>query len=186
MGSDKIEDNNMTLEEAKEIYKKNNCSLFVMAREDMENYILYKNLNVDRVHELEWKIEKIEELVKALKESGDILIFNRLYELAMDIHDQKRFLLMMKLIDDVRVEDVTTSLCLAETIMGRKILSVKSGMIFWAYDLNLKNEVRILIRKVQFLIGIQTSDEEEEVRISRDQRKIREIIAILGIELDND
>lgn len=37
----------MTLEEAKNIYKKNSCSLFVMAREDAENYILYKKLNID-------------------------------------------------------------------------------------------------------------------------------------------
>ena len=32
----------MTLEEAKKVYKKNNCSLFVMAREDKDNYNLYK------------------------------------------------------------------------------------------------------------------------------------------------
>lgn len=42
----------MTLDEAKNIYKKNNCSLFVMAREDLQNYNAYKNLNIEKKLEM--------------------------------------------------------------------------------------------------------------------------------------
>ena len=184
MGSYKIEDNNMTLEEAKKVYKKNNCSLFVMAREDMDNYTLYKKLNIDRVLEQKWELEVIEDFVKQLEESGDSRIFNRLYDLSVGFHDKERLFLMIKLIDKVRVEDVTTSLCIAETIMGRKLLSVRSGMIFWAYDLGLKDETIMLIRKVLSLIDIQFNDKVDEARVTRDQRKIREIIDVLALNAE--
>jgi len=181
MGSNKIEDNNMTLEEAKIVYKKNNCSLFVMAREDMENYTLYKKLNIDNALEQKWEIEVIDDLVKRIEESGDSRIFNRLYDLSVGFHDKERLFLMIKLIDKVRVEDATTSLCIAETIMGRKLMSMRSGMIFWAYDLGLKAETIMLIRKVLSLIDIQSDDKVDETRVIRDQKKIREIIDVLAL-----
>ena len=47
MGSHKVEVLTMTLDEAK-----NNCSLFVMAREDLQNYNAYKNLNIEKKLEM--------------------------------------------------------------------------------------------------------------------------------------
>ena len=184
MGSYKIEDNNMTLEEAKIVYKKNNCSLFVMAREDMDNYAIYKKLNINSALERKWELELIEELVKVLEENGDSRIFNRIYDLAVSFHDKERLSLMINLIDKVRVEDATTSLCIAETIMGRKLISIRSGMIFWAYDLGLKGETIMLIRKVLSLIEIKSDDKEDEARVIRDQEKIREIVDVLELDAE--
>ncbi len=172
----------MTLEEAKKIYKKNNCSLFVMAREDADNYVLYEKLNIDGSIEQKWRMEVIEELVNLLEENGDGRIFNRLYDLSTGFHDKERLELMIKLIDKVRIEDVKTSLCIAETIMGRKVLSARSGMIFWAYDIGLTDEAVKLIQKVLSLINIQTDNEEDMTRVSRDRKKIKEIIDVLKLE----
>ena len=172
----------MTLEEAKKIYKKNNCSLFVMAREDVDNYVLYEKLNIDGSIEQKWRMEVIEELVNLLEENGDGRIFNRLYDLSAGFHDKERLELMIKLIDKVRIEDVKTSLCIAETIMGRKVLSARSGMIFWAYDIGLTDEAVKLIQKVLSLINIQTDNEEDMTRVSGDRKKIKEIIHVLKLE----
>lgn len=169
----------MTLEEAKKTYKNNNCSLFVMAREDKDNYTLYKQLNVGRALEEEWQIEVIEDLIRCLDESGDARIFNQIYDLCVNFHDTERLQLMMKLIDKIRIKDANTALCVAETIMGRKMLSIRSGMIFWAYDLELKDEAKLLIRKVLSLIDIQSDEKEDEIRAVRDYKKIKEIIDIL-------
>ena len=174
----------MTLEEAKKVYKKNNCSLFVMAREDKDNYNLYKKLNVDKSFEEKWQIEEIDDLVKRLDECGDARIFNRIYDLCVDFRDTERLCLMIKLIDKIIIKDVTTSLCIAETIMGRKMLSIRSGMIFWAYDLELKDEAKILIRKVLSLVDIQSDEKEEKTRAIRDYKKIRQIIDILELSTE--
>ena len=184
MGSREIGDENMTIEEAKKIYKKNNCSLFVMAREDADNYTLYKKLNIDSTIEKKWRKELIEDLVNLLEEKGDSRIYNQLYDLSIAFHDKERLELMMKLIDKVSVKDVKTSLCIAETIMGRKRLSARSGMIFWAYDIGLRNEAVTLIRKALSLMNVQTDNEEDEVRVSRDQKKIREIIDVLELKIE--
>lgn len=61
----------MTLEEAEKVYKKNGCSLFVMAREDLDHYTLYQKLKIDKTLEEKWKTEVIEELVNVLKKTGD-------------------------------------------------------------------------------------------------------------------
>ena len=91
---------------------------------------------------------------------------------------------MIKLIDKIIIKDVTTSLCIAETIMGRKMLSIRSGMIFWAYDLELKDEAKILIRKVLSLVDIQSDEKEEKTRAIRDYKKIRQIIDILELSTE--
>lgn len=175
MGSCKIEGEKMTIEEAKKVYKKYQCSLFVMAREDRDNYELYKELGIDNTIERKWKLEMLEELTALLEESGDSRIFNQLYDLAVGFYDKERLACLMNLIDKVIVEDVKISLCIAETIIGRKVLSARSGMIFWAYDIGLRDEAITLIRKAISLVNVQTNNEEEIVRASRDQKKIREI-----------
>lgn len=89
----------MTIDEAKDIYKKNNCSLFVMAREDLKNYNSYKSLNIEKNLETRWKEEAIDELTNLLKENGDYRIFNQLYDLAESFHDGERLKLMIELIE---------------------------------------------------------------------------------------
>lgn len=173
----------MTIEEAKKIYIKNGCSLFTMAREDADNYILYKKLNIDSTIENKWKKETMEALANCLKEKGDYTIYNRLYDLAIAFHDKERLELMIKSIDKVSVNNAKASLCIAETIMGRKNLSARSGMIFWAYDIGLINEARILIQKVLSLVDVQTDNEEDKLRVSRDQKKIKEIIDYLKLKI---
>lgn len=182
MGSYKIRNKDMTLEEAKKVYKKNYCSLFVMSREDADNYMKYKKLNIDSATEEKWRMEVIKDLVNSLEENGDSCIFNQLYDLSVCFHDKERLKLMIEQIDNVKIENVKTSLCMAETIMGRKVLAIRSGMIFWAYDIGQREWAIFLIRKVLSFLNVTTDNIEDKSRIIRDQKKIREIIDLLGIE----
>lgn len=172
----------MTIEEAQKVYKKNNCSLFVMAREDLDNYTLYKKLNINEALEQKWKAEVIEDLAESLKKTGDSRVFNQLYDLSISFHDKERLEIMMELIDKLKIEDIKTSLCIAETIMGRKVLSIRSGMIFWAYDIGERQYAIKLIQKVLFLVDIKSDNETDIERICSNQNKIRQIINILGLE----
>lgn len=175
----------MTLEEAKELYMKYNCSLFAMAREDMPNYTLYRELNIDRKLEKKWTKEAIAELLKDFEKSREARLFNRMYDLSIEIHDTKRLHLMMSLIDKVNIEDEETALCIAETIMSREIVSVRGGMIFWAYDSGLRDEAVILIKKVISLIGIGVNDEENKNRAFRDCQRLGSVIDALGFTAES-
>lgn len=176
----------MTIEEARNIYKKNNCSLFVMAREDFDSYTLYKRLNIDKAVEQKWRKEMIADLADQLKENGDSKIFNQLYDLSVSFFDEERLNLMMQSIDKIEIRDVATSLCIAETIMGRKALSVRSGMIFWAYDIGAKESAITLVKKVLTFTNIRTNDLEVEERARRDREKIKEIVNVLGLDIGID
>lgn len=179
VGIHKVEVLKMTIDEAKDVYKKNSCSLFVMAREDLVNYNLYKCLNIEKKLEMRWKGEVIEELIDLLKEKGDYKIFNQLYDLAESFHDSEKLKLMIESIKYIRIKDTKTSLCIAETIMGRKLVSARSGMIFWAYDIGAKKDALELIRKVMFFIDVKTDSEELKERAYRDMKIINEIIDVL-------
>lgn len=181
MGSSKVEVLKMTIKEAKDIYKRNNCSLFVMAREDLDNYKLYKSLNIEKNLEMKWKGEVIEELVDLLRETGEYIIFNRLYDLAEGFHDRERLKLMIESIENIRIEDAESSLCVAETIIGRKMLSVRSGMIFWAYDIGAKKEAIILIKKAISFVNIGSNSEEVNERACRDMNTINDIVNLLEL-----
>lgn len=50
-------------------------------------------------------------------------------------------------------------------------MSERSGMIFRAYDTGLRNETVTLIQKALSLMNVPTYNEEDEVRVNRDQKK---------------
>ena len=172
----------MTIEEAKKVYKKYNCSLFAMAREDKKSYDLYKELNIKKNIEMKWKGEVIEELVFLLKETGESRIFNQLYDLTECFHDKEKLKVMIDSIEDIKVDSAECSLCIAETIIGRKMLTIRSGMIFWAYDVGAKKEALELIDKAKTFINTKTSSVELKERARRDMETIDKIIDILKLK----
>lgn len=194
----------MTIEEAKEFYRKYNCSHYFMAREELPKYKLYQELNIDKSLEREWRLEMIDELAdclkgnrdinecsplyadaaKRIKINPDIMIYNRIYDLAVSFHDKDRLELMIELIDYVKIKSVRNSLSIAGTIIGRKILSARSGMIFWAYDIGEKDDAVALIKKALMLTDVETDDEREAETARNARKTIREIIDMLGLSKD--
>lgn len=172
----------MTLAEAKKMFKEYGCSLFSFAREDLDRYNLYKELNIDENTQNLWKEETINELLNSLRKSGEVGVFNRLYDIAVTFHDHQRLKLLVKAIDYVKAKEERDLVTLAETIMGRSHLSVRSGMIFWAHDLGLKSETKSLVSKVKRLIGFQPKEKATKERIARAKKKITTIERIVVME----
>jgi len=56
---------------------------------------------------------------------------------------------------------------ICEAILGRKDLSERSGMIFWAYDLGEYEMAKELLQFIWKLATVQTSDKNVKSRLDR-------------------
>lgn len=164
----------MTLDEAKELYMKYNCSLYQMFREEQDKYILYKELNITEEIEQYWKNEYIQHIYLLIKRTGDGMYFNQLYELASSFCDKERLSVLISALEYIDYSDDGMALCVAETIIGRKKVSVRSGMIFWAWKIGEFDMVLELIEKVQIIITYEMSPKQQG-RKARIIRKVEEI-----------
>ena len=63
------------------------------------------------------------------------------------------------------------NVCISETVLGRKDLSERSGMIFGAYDLGEQEMAKELLQFVWELVTVQTSDEKIKSRLERNIKK---------------
>ncbi len=159
----------MTLKEAKTIYLKYDCSLFAMAREEKLAYETYKLLNIPSLVEEKWRQEWIGILVERLKKSGSYELFNKIEDILEDCHNRKNLFVLKKALDYVIFENPEMRASVAEAILGRKDLSARSGMIFWAYDIG---EHRIAKELLQFVMNLLTNQSVEEEISSRFKRNI--------------
>lgn len=160
----------MTLKEAKTIYLKYDCSLFAMAREEKMVYETYKLLNIPSSVEEKWRQEWIGILMEQLKKSGSCELFNKIEDILEDCHNKKNLFVLKKALDYVIFENSEMKASVAETMLGRKDLSARSGMIFWAYDIG---EHGIAKELLQFVINLLTNQSVDEEISSRFERSIR-------------
>lgn len=161
----------MTVEEAKKIYMTYECSLFSMAREEKILYDEFNAINLSESTLEQWKQELFISLLEALKENGSSRLFNRLYHLAENMKSNDNFFALKEALDYIKYDNFETKICIAETILGRKDLSVRSGMIFQAYDLGEYEIVRELLNLVGSLLDFQTDDKYLESRCDRVAKK---------------
>ncbi len=153
----------MTTKEARDIYMKSDCSYFVMCTNYYTSYIEYKKLGLPSELENFWKDEKIQA---------------RDYEKLRILLDALR-----------RISEPLTykqRLSIAETILGRKYPKVRSGMIFWAYDIGQKG-IAILLMDLAleclYMPGMSEADCEKKVQ--KAQKLCKRIIAELGLHFSN-
>ena len=154
----------ITLEEAKEMYLKYDCSRFVMAREDQPFYEEYKNLNIPKEMQEKWRQELFDQLKDQLKIKGSYRLFNRLYNLAENGHrdNKERLLALKEALAFIKYDNLQDNAIISETIIGRKALSKRSGMIFWAYDLGEYEIAKELVLYTMDLLSYQP--EEDRLR----------------------
>ena len=60
---------------------------------------------------------------------------------------------------------------ISETVLGRKELKERSGLIFWAYDLGEEEIARKLLNFVKDLLKVEASDNRIKLRLERDLKK---------------
>jgi len=138
-----------------------------MAREEKEAYESYKLLNISEEMLEKWRQELFLNLWEQLKENGSSDLFNRMYNLSESRHNRENLLILKEALHKVNYTDLKVNACISETVLGRKDLSERSGMIFWAYDLGEQEIVKELLQFVCGLLMVQTSDENIKHRLER-------------------
>ena len=107
-----------------------------MAREQKRAYEDYKTLNLSKEIEDKWRKELFIILYEQLKETRESALFNGMYHLAENFHNKESLIIMKEALNYIRYDSIENKLCISETVIGRKEITVRSGMIFWAFDLN--------------------------------------------------
>ena len=174
----------MTIQEAREIYLKSDCSHFIMCTNYYSSYIQYKRQEISKEQEIIWKKEKVRMLSLEIRKTGDYRIFNRLYDITEEFHNYEYLQLLFDTLKRIR-KPITAdqSVCVAETILGRKAAKNRSGLIYWAYDIGQKAIAIVLMDQVlEFLHHPDLSDEKLEKLIRRLRRLCKNII--LELELN--
>lgn len=157
----------MTFEEAKKFFFKYDGSLFAMAREEMVAYENYKLLNISEETLEKWRQELFFNLWEQLKKSGESDLFHRMYNLSENRHDKENLMILKDALHSVNYVNAKVSVSISETVLGRKDLLERSGMIFWAYDLGEEETARELLQFVWGLTKITVSDENTRLRVER-------------------
>ncbi len=161
----------MTFEEIKKVFIKYNGSLFAMAREEKEAYENYKKLNVSEETVEKWRQEIFYDLWGQLEINGSSVLFNKMYSLLESKHNKKNLLMLRDALYKVNYDNPKINVSISETVLGRKELSEKSGMVFWAYDLGEQEIAKELLQFVWRIAAVQTSDEHIKFRLERAKKK---------------
>ena len=163
----------MTLEDAKKKYLKYDCSLFSLAREEPNAYKEYKKLNISISLEEKWRQELFEILFNDLKDGGVYSLFIRLYDLSENGNrkNKKSLYALKEALNYIIFDDLKINICVAETIIGRKSFSERSGLIFWAYDLKEIKIAEELLLIVMELLSYQPKEEGLSRRFKLNRRK---------------
>lgn len=173
----------MTTREAKEIYLNSDCSYFLMCTNNYSGYIEYKRLGVQKSQEDTWKNEKIQMLLTEIQRTGDYHLFQRLYEIAVEFRNYEKLHVMMQALECIKKPMAPSQRAeIAETILGRKFMRVRSGLIYWAYDIGQRGIAILLMdRVIQYLSIPKVTDIELERRIQKGKRLCKKVCADLKL-----
>lgn len=167
----------MTTHEAKEIYLNSDCSYFLMCTNDYSGYIEYRQLGLQKAQEEVWKNEKLQMLSMEIKRTGDYRLFRRMYEIAKEFHDHEKLNIMLDALSRIKSPMTPEQrVDVAETILGRKFMRVRSGLIYWAYDTGQKGIAILLADAVITYLNLSTvTSVDLEKRIQKGRRLCHKI-----------
>lgn len=168
----------MTREEAKELYIKYDCSLFVMAREE-EKYDEYRTLKISVEEEKKWIQEQLLISYEQIKTSGDSRIFNKMCSYFEKRKSLENIMMIEEALKYVKYEDPETKVSVVETILGKKDFSVRSGLVFGAYDLNDYEMAKRFLLFVKITLSNDFHQKDIAARVDRDIQRCY----LLGKEL---
>lgn len=173
----------MTRQEAREIYLNSDCSYFKMCTNHYSSYIQYRRLELPKEQEDIWKHERIQTLYWEMHKTGDYRLFDRLYEIAVEFRDYKNLLLMLEALKRIKYPlTPAQSISVAETILGKRNIKVRSGLIYWAYDNGQKGIAILFMDEALELLNYPNlTDEALEKRVRKGHRICKRIIAELKL-----
>lgn len=162
----------MTMQEAKEIYLKYDCSYFAMCSEDYSNYMEYRRAEVPQRKENEWKNRKIAAFYRELCITGNGDVFGKMYEIAADFWDYTHFKIVCSALEVMQKQKrIKERVKIAEIVVGGNYSVIKGGLIFWAGDLGKYDLANQLYKYACAIVcEISYMDTALEKRIMRMQR----------------
>lgn len=175
----------MTMEEAKNLYIKYDCSLFGMAREEKDSYEAFQALNISKVVLDNWRQELFDTLWIELRKTGEISIFTKMAYLSENVHNLERLNIMRSALEYIEYKDLKTKAYVSETLLGRKDIPVRSGMVFWAYDIGEQEVAKELLKYVMELLNSEENDENIKTRIKRDMERCYKLDSFLKLGIYN-
>ena len=177
----------MTTKEAREIYLDSDCSYFTMCTNHYAGYIQYRQLELPKEQEKIWRDEKIQMLCMEMRKTGDYRIFVRLCEITSKFHDYENLCVVLDALRRIKYPLASVErICVAKSLLGRKELKVRSGSIFWAFDIGQKAIAIILMDYVLELL--HRPDEDDliiEKKIRKERQLCKKIIAELNLNFSN-
>lgn len=177
----------MTTKEAREIYLDSDCSYFTMCTNHYAKYIQYRQLELPKEQEDIWRNEKIQMLCLEIRKTGDYRKFIRLCEIASEFHDFENLRLALDALKRIKYP-LASAECIhvAEALLGKKDFKVRSGLIFWAFDIGQKAIAIILMDVVlELLHHPNETDLAIERKIRKERRLCKKIIAELNLNFSN-
>lgn len=168
------------MEIAKSEFLKYGCSMFAMAREsDFYHEGSFDKLNIPEATLYQWSREKLDELFKEIIETGSVSLFAQLGEILENYCSKENLLLAEKAMANVRIKDSQSAAILAETLLGRRTIKVRDGLILKAYDLGERDFAHSFLVKAKEILSQTSPDEMERSRIGRDRDRCKEIEKLL-------
>lgn len=153
----------MTLNEARELFFTYKCSKFSMARENLEVYESYLKLKIEKDIENGWREEKL--IIDYIKlsnkpnQDNSWMVFSDMYNLVEVLKSSESLNIMKKSYQSIKnYLQEKDRIVIAETIIGRKSLSSRSGLIFISYDIGEKEDSLIFSQFVLELLNTDFKD----------------------------
>ena len=173
----------MTEQEAKEIYLKSDCSYFIMCTNYYSSYVEYRRMALPKEQERVWKLERIQTLYLEMRKTGNYRLFDRIYEIAIEFRDYKHLIILYESLQCI-TEPLTpnASLDVAETILGKKHIKFRSGVIYWAYDNGQKGLALLFMdQALELIYHPEETDAKIQSRIRQLRRLCKRIIKDLKL-----
>ena len=91
--------------------------------------------------------------------------------LSEDKHDRNNLLILKEALYEVDYINLKVRASISETVLGRKVLSERSGMVFWAYDIGEEKIAKELLQFVLNLVTVTTADPKIKSRLEKIVKK---------------
>ena len=135
-----FEESIITIEDAKKYFRALRCSHFYMSRHSEERYEEYRQLNIPREIESWWVLEQFDEYYYDIMENkadpGSLWELHwRMYDLFAQLNTEALLLKILEVTRRIRdIVPVLDRVIISETINGRTVKWVRTGLIYNAYD----------------------------------------------------
>lgn len=162
----------MNLDDAKQIYWKNGCSAFFIAR-DEERCEEFRNLHISKEELEEWATEYLNICVSKIKEKESSKNFASALLVAGEHRSVDNLRIFTNMLLNLRYDDELTQYSVCYSILGMRNLRIRCGILDYTKDSRDEELYRSLLDYTKSLLSnmIVDDDNKHTVDLMREQIK---------------